>query len=405
MFPFPFRLLLAVFLVGSFFNSMGVVKEEELLARWTFDEGNGSVAADATGGGLDLLLEDNARWGLEENNTAISKHSLDIRNGDAHALALANDKLKATGEFTYLFWFKTNSQPDAYTQLLSKRKDGYASYFVQVEPDGKHLKTIVRSFGTYYDNGAIGFSFDQWHQLAFSFDGSIFNTFLDGDWVGSSKLDWPIDANDGDLGVGASPEGSSAFAGWIDDLRFYRIALHPRDILESYGRGAGDFGVTPTFLVNRATSEMPLSVTLGFWDKNQNPVQINGFELDDISVAGATLSNLQPSGLNYTFDLNATVKPQRIVMEIPAGRCHDDQNVSNSYGSVVIVYSDLVTKSEDLVGWWPLMILMVAGLKIRLEQVQPLFSREMERSILTPPSSAAILCFWMVMVMALKFTA
>ena len=157
------------------------------------------------------------------------------------------------------------------------------------------MKTIVRSFGTYYDNGAIGFSFDQWHQLAFSFDGSIFNTFLDGEWVGSSKLDWPIDANDGDLGVGASPEGSSAFAGWIDDLRFYRIALHPRDILESYGRGAGDFGVTPTFLVNRATSEMPLPVTLSFWDKNQNPVQINGFELDDISVAGATLSNLRPA--------------------------------------------------------------------------------------------------------------
>ena len=43
-------------------------------------------------------------------------------------------------------------------------------------------------------------------------------------------------------------------------------------------------------------------------------------------------------------------------MEIPAGRC-DDQNVSNSYGSVVIVYSDLVTKSEDLVEMGgPLMI-------------------------------------------------
>ena len=89
--------------MGSFFNSMGVVKEQELLARWTFDEGNGSVAADATGGGLDLLLEDNARWGLEENNTAISKHSLDIRNGDAHALALANDKIKATGSLPIFF--------------------------------------------------------------------------------------------------------------------------------------------------------------------------------------------------------------------------------------------------------------------------------------------------------------
>ena len=39
-------------------------------------------------------------------------------------------------------------------------------------------------------------------------------------------------------------------------------------------------------------------------------------------------------------------------MEIDAGNCKDDQNITNSYGSVAIVYSDIVTKSEDLVGWW-----------------------------------------------------
>ena len=55
--------------------------------------------------------------------------------------------------------------------------------------------------------------------------------------------------------------------------------------------------------------------------------------------------------LNYTFEVNATQKPQRLVLEIQSGKCRDDQNVSNSYGSTVIVYSDLVTKSEDLVGW------------------------------------------------------
>ena len=54
--------------------SFGVVREGDLLVRWTFDEGNGSVANDVTGGGIDLLLSAYAGWGSEDvNNTAISE--------------------------------------------------------------------------------------------------------------------------------------------------------------------------------------------------------------------------------------------------------------------------------------------------------------------------------------------
>ena len=143
------------------FLSFGVVRESDLRVRWTFDEGNGSVANDVTGGGVDLLLSAYAKWGSSDiNNTAISKHSLNLMDGDSYARALAHDKLKATGNFSYLLWFKSNGQPDSYSQLFSKKKDGYSSYFVQIEPDGKSLKTILRSFGTYYDNGIIPFSLD-----------------------------------------------------------------------------------------------------------------------------------------------------------------------------------------------------------------------------------------------------
>ena len=68
---------------------------------------------------------------------------------------------------------------------------------MQVEPDGKSLKTIVRSYGTYYDNGSIPFSLDEWHQLVFTFDGTNFKTYLDGRWIGTSALAWPIDTNEG----------------------------------------------------------------------------------------------------------------------------------------------------------------------------------------------------------------
>ena len=59
----------------------GVVREQDLIARWSFDEGNGSVAADVSGGGADLLLSANAKWGMESNDTAISKHSLNMMAG------------------------------------------------------------------------------------------------------------------------------------------------------------------------------------------------------------------------------------------------------------------------------------------------------------------------------------
>ena len=47
--------------------SYGVVREGDILARWTFDEGNGSVATDVAGGGLDLLVwqSPNQDWGLQ----------------------------------------------------------------------------------------------------------------------------------------------------------------------------------------------------------------------------------------------------------------------------------------------------------------------------------------------------
>ena len=342
-----------MFLITFAFVAEGVVREQSLIARWSFDEGNGSVAVDSTGGGLDLLLSANAKWGsIDVNNTAISKHSLNLMNGDSYARVLAHEKIKANGVFSYLFWFKSNGQPDAYSQLLSKKKDGYSSYFVQIEPDGKSLKSIIRSFGTYYDNGTIPFTLDEWHQLVFTFDGTTYNTFLDGSWVGSSSLEWPVDSNDGDLGVGGTDDGSNLFRGWIDDLRFYNIPLHAKEVMESYGRGAGDFGPTPNFIVDRATATMPISVTLQFLDSQENPVQVNDLTLSDIQIQGGTVSNLQSTGLTHTFDLNSIQKPSRIFLEIDAGNCKDDQNITNSYGSVAIVYSDIVTKSEDLVGWW-----------------------------------------------------
>ena len=265
---------------------------------------------------------------------------------------IAHARLEPTDSFSYLFWFKTNSQPDAFSQLLAKKDDTFSSYFVQVEPDGKSLKTIIRSFGEYYDNGSIPFLWTNGTNLHLPLMVWFSIPFWMGNGLPVENPLWSIDTNDGDLGVGGTANGSNLFKGWIDDLRFYDTTLHPRDVKESYGKGAGDFGGNPFFSVNRATSVMPVNVSLSFLDSDLFPVTIQDLNLSDFQLDGGTVSNLQQVGMNYTFDLNSVEKPKRITIQLPAGVCRDDQNISNSFGSVVVYYGDIVTKAEDLVGWW-----------------------------------------------------
>ena len=83
-----------------------MVREQNLIALWSFDEGNGSVAADVSGGGADLLLSANAKWGMESNDTAISKHNLNMMAGDSYGGNRAHDKFQANDSFSYLFWLQ-----------------------------------------------------------------------------------------------------------------------------------------------------------------------------------------------------------------------------------------------------------------------------------------------------------
>ena len=63
----------------------GVVKEENLIARWSFDEGNGSVAERYWWWIWICCFQVQMPIGeLESNGTAISKYSLSLRDGDSY---------------------------------------------------------------------------------------------------------------------------------------------------------------------------------------------------------------------------------------------------------------------------------------------------------------------------------
>ena len=65
--------------IAGYISAFGLVKEDEL-ARWSFDEGNGSIANDSLNGGSPLYMN-SGTWGNEDEGNALSKFSMDISEG------------------------------------------------------------------------------------------------------------------------------------------------------------------------------------------------------------------------------------------------------------------------------------------------------------------------------------
>ena len=93
--------------------------QENLILRWSFDEGNGSNSQNLIGAGLDVLLHTGASWGSEANGTAKSGYSLDLSSGTSRGSVLHDERLQAT-ILLICYGSKINGMPTGFSQILSK---------------------------------------------------------------------------------------------------------------------------------------------------------------------------------------------------------------------------------------------------------------------------------------------
>ncbi len=351
-----YALILSVYFCGGIFVVSGIVRNDDLLVRWSFDEGNGTNSADVTGVGVNAKLE-GAGWGSGVN--AMSKFSLDLSDGMSYAHVNSHPNLQIRVGFSYMLWFKSNGQVDDYAQILSKRDGTLSSYFVQVDQGGGKVQSMVRFFATYIDNGAFAFNPNQWHFLASTYDGEMFKTYFDGVLSGSILNTEPIYIENGKLGIGGTSDGGSLFKGWIDDVRLYKTVLSAADIETSFGNGFGDFGPAIDLNVDLASSSSPIPVILTFRDSSNNLVNVSDFDANesngsiDISLTGGSIDNFnKDNNSTYRFDIIPDRNPQKLKLTIHAGAAVDGDGDYSQKKSAVISYNDKVTRSADLVGWW-----------------------------------------------------
>ena len=91
-----FLCLIPLLLGAGFSVSQAIVKDNELLGRWSFDEGNGTSSVEVSGSGVNAILE-GASWGSGDN--AMSRYSLDVSNGSSYARVPAHPNLQQGLDF------------------------------------------------------------------------------------------------------------------------------------------------------------------------------------------------------------------------------------------------------------------------------------------------------------------
>jgi hypothetical protein len=204
------------------------------LAHWTFDEGTGTTAADASGGGHAGSLINGPVWTGGQSGQAIAFDGSNDHVAVAHAAALNAFPLTVTA------WIKTASASGV-VGIVNKYVAGSYNGFNLFMNNGDLCAWYLRSASNHaYDGGGCtlrvsGYNDNRWHHVAYVVDATSARLFVDGalrgtqGWTGAGG---PVTTAQ-PVQIARYPGafgGAEYFAGALDDVRIYNRALTQTEI-------------------------------------------------------------------------------------------------------------------------------------------------------------------------------
>jgi hypothetical protein len=208
--------------------------ESGLIGHWTFDEGQGTTAADSSGNGNDGTLNGGAQW-----VDGIILGAIEFNGSDAY-VGTGQTLLNSMTEFTLACWVSPGNPLDARIGIVGQNDA------VEFGFDGTNLMIWCASGGS----ATVGWTLGTytWHHVAVVANGTNYTLYIDGQPAGSGgsavtnygTSTYPVNIGGG----GVWDDAGNWFLGQIDDVRIYNRALSTDDMQELYewigGADAGD---------------------------------------------------------------------------------------------------------------------------------------------------------------------
>jgi glucose/arabinose dehydrogenase len=191
------------------------------VAAWSFDQGSGGTAPDATGHGHTGTLSGGVAW------TGAGRHGGALTFDGVTGMVNVADAtdLRLSSHFTLEAWVRPSTVTGRRTVVFKDRSGGlayalYAGSNNRVPQGYAYLGNAERAV-----SGPGPIALSTWDHIAVTYDGAILAYYLNGTRATTHNATGAIPALTGALHLGANPRWGERFIGQLDDVRIYNRAL------------------------------------------------------------------------------------------------------------------------------------------------------------------------------------
>jgi len=193
-----------------------------LMGYWAFDEGEGTVAYDASGNGNDGTLEGDPQW-----VTGMINGALEFDGSDDYVEVADHETLQQWEGFTIAAWINQYESRGSGMRIIDKCTAGTSN--------GPHMDTypgtVIRSCsGTSCDSTAAQHSLNEWHHVAVTYEQGAKNIYVDGLLGETAMTGSPLTGNTIPLTIGCDSNKANLFMGMIDEAAYFGRALTQDEI-------------------------------------------------------------------------------------------------------------------------------------------------------------------------------
>jgi hypothetical protein len=230
--------------VGGSVNSMQIAEVEllgvssPLVGHWTFDEGSETVALDSSGNGNTGTLDGGP-------TVVEGQFGLALAFDNSRVAIPASDSLTANlfqGSFTMSAWINPTRTGNTWQQIFrSIREAGNSCDTLFIHNDGRlSWRGLVGGSwaGGMCETAGDVVPADQWTHVTVTGDGTNFRIYVNGALSEESAFQ-TTDGENANYYIGGDPDtGGESYAGMVDDLRIYNLALSSDEVSELAGQAA-----------------------------------------------------------------------------------------------------------------------------------------------------------------------
>ena len=255
-----------------------------LVAAYAFDEGSGTTVADASGNGHNGTIS-NATWAA----TGKFGKALQFNGGNALVSVPNAAQLQLSTGMTLEAWVNPSAVNSSWQDVIYKGNDNY--YLEATSTNASKPDAGMIAGGSYADAvGTSALAANTWSYLTETYDGSTLKLYVNGTQVASVAHTGAIASSTNPLQIGGDTIYSQYFAGLINEVRIYNVALTAAQIQSDMTTPIGSSSdTTPptqpgTLTANAASaSEVDLS-----WGASTDNVGVTGYRIERCQGTGCS---------------------------------------------------------------------------------------------------------------------